>query len=67
MQASLDYLEKNKIFIEDLKTDMIPLTVAYKAIEMAIDNQIAEAMEALQSQLGGLVGDLEDLTPEEND
>ena len=67
MQAALDYIEKNKIFIEDLKTDMIPLTVAYKAIEMAIDNQIAEAMEALQSQLGGLVGDLEDLTPEDND
>lgn len=67
MQQALDYIEKNKIFIEDLKTDMIPLTVAYKAIEMAIDNQIAEAMEALQSQLGGLVGDLEDLTPEEND
>jgi hypothetical protein len=67
MQQALDYIEKNKIFIEDLKTDMIPLTVAYKAIEMAIDNQIAETMEALQSQLGGLVGDLEDLTPEEND
>jgi hypothetical protein len=67
MQAALDYLEKNKIFIEDLKTDMIPLTVAYKAIEMAIDNQIAEAMEALQTQLGGLVGDLESITPEEND
>jgi hypothetical protein len=67
MQQALDYIEKNKIFIEDLKTDMIPLTVAYKAIEMAIDNQIAEAMEALQSQLGGLVGDLEDLTPEDND
>jgi hypothetical protein len=34
---------------------------------MAIDNQIAEAMEALQTQLGGLVGDLESITPEEND
>lgn len=67
MQAALDYIEKNKIFIEDLKTDMIPLTVAYKAIEMAIDNQIAEAMEVLQVQLGGLVGDLEDITTEEND
>ena len=67
MQAALDYLEKNKIFIEDLKADMIPLTVAYKAIEMAIDNQIAEAMEALQTQLGGLIGDLEDITPEDDD
>jgi lysozyme family protein len=67
MQAALDYIEKNKVFMEDLRTDMIPLTVAYKAIEMAIDNQIAEAMEALQVQLGGLVGDLESITPEEND
>jgi lysozyme family protein len=67
MQAALDYIEKNKVFMEDLRTDMIPLTVAYKAIEMAIDNQIAEAMEALQTQLGGLVGDLESITPEEND
>jgi lysozyme family protein len=67
MQAALDYIDNNKVFIEDLKTDMIPLTVAYKAIEMAIDNQIAEAMEALQTQLGGLIGDLESITPEEND
>jgi hypothetical protein len=67
MQAALDYIEKNKVFMEDLRTDMIPLTVAYKAIEMAIDNQIVEAMEALQVQLGGLVGDLESITPEEND
>ena len=67
MQAALDYIEKNKVFIEDLKTDMIPLTVAYKAIEIAIDNQIAEAMEVLQTQLGGLVEDLETITSEEND
>jgi hypothetical protein len=67
MQQALDYIDKNKIFMEDLKTDMITLSVAYKAIEMAIDNQIADAMEALQSQLGGLIGDLESITPEEND
>lgn len=67
MQQALDYIEKNKIFMEDLKTDMIPLTVAYKAIEMAIDNQIAEAMETLQTQLGGLAEGLQKITPEEND
>jgi hypothetical protein len=67
MQQALDYIDNNKVFIEDLKTDMIPLAVAYKAIEMAIDNQIAEAMEALQTQLGGLIGDLESITPGEND
>ena len=67
MQQALDHIENNKVFVETLGTDVVPLSVAYKAIEMAIDNQIADAMEALQSQLGGLVGDLESITPEEND
>ena len=67
MQAALDYIEKNKVFIEDLKTEMIPLSVAYKAIEMAIDNQIGDVMEALQSQLGGLIGDIEDITTDNDD
>jgi hypothetical protein len=67
MQAALDYIEKNKVFIEDLKTEMIPLSVAYKAIEMAIDNQIGDVMEALQSQLGGLIGDIENITTDNDD
>jgi sensor c-di-GMP phosphodiesterase-like protein len=67
MQQALDHIENNKVFVETLGTDVVPLSVAYKAIEMAIDNQIADAMEALQSQLGGLVGDLESITPEDND
>lgn len=67
MQPALDYIEKNKVFIEDLKTEMIPLSVAYRAIEMAIDNQIASAMKALESQLGGLAGDLKNITAEENE
>ena len=67
MQKALDHLEKHKVFIDTLGTDMIPLSEAYRAVEMSIDNQLAEVMETLQTQLGGLVGDLEDLTPEEND
>lgn len=67
MQAALDYIEKNKIFIEDLKMEMIPVSIAYKAIEMAIDNQIVGVMEALESQLGGLVGDLDSITTGEDD
>jgi hypothetical protein len=67
MQAAIDHLEKNKIFIETSGTDMVTLTVAYKAIEMAIDNQIAEAMEGLQTQLGGLVNEIKEITTEEDD
>ena len=67
MQKALDHLEKHKVFIDTLGTDMIPLSEAYRAVEMSIDNQLAEVMETLQTQLGGLVGDLEDLTPGEDD
>jgi hypothetical protein len=67
MQEAVDYLEKNKVFIEDLKTDMIPLSVAYKAIEMAIDNQITQVMETLETSMGGLIGDIENITTVDND
>ena len=67
MQDAIDHLEKNKVFIDTLQMDMIPLSEAYRALEMAIDNQIAEVMEALQGQIGGLVYQIEDLNKEEND
>jgi uncharacterized protein YoxC len=67
MQNAIDHLEKNKVFIDTLQMDMIPLSEAYRALEMAIDNQIAEVMDALQGQIGGLVHQIEDLNTEEND
>jgi len=67
MQAALDHLEKHKVFIDTLGIDMIPLSEAYKAVEKSIDSQLAEVMETLQAQLGGLVEDLETIIPEDND
>jgi hypothetical protein len=46
---------------------MIPLPEAYRAVELSIDNQLQETISLLQEQLGGLVEDLEDITPEDND
>jgi len=65
MQKAIDHLEKHKIFIDALHTDMIPLSEAYRAVELSVDQQIQETLNTLQVQLGGLVEDLE--TPEEND
>ena len=65
MQQAIDHLEKHKIFIDALHTDMIPLSEAYRAVELSVDQQIQETLNTLQVQLGGLVEDLE--TPEEND
>jgi hypothetical protein len=67
MQEAVEYIEKNKVFIEDLKTEMVPVSIAYRAIEMAINNQIADVMESLESQLGGLIGDLENITTNNDD
>ena len=67
MQAALDHLEKHKVFIDTLGIDMIPLSEAYRAVEKSIDSQLAEVMETLQGQLGELVEDLENITPENND
>tara|TARA_R110000868_G_scaffold1452_3_gene11388 strand:- start:1411 stop:1608 length:198 start_codon:yes stop_codon:yes gene_type:complete len=65
MQKALDHLEKHKVFIETLGTDMIPLSEAYKAVELSIDEQIQDTLSLLQEQLGGLTGDLQN--EEEND
>lgn len=65
MQKALDHLEKHKVFIDTLGTDMIPLSEAYKAVELSIDEQIQDTLSLLQEQLGGLTEDL--TTPEEND
>ena len=65
MQEALDHLEKHKVFIDTLGTDMIPLSEAYKAVELSMSQQLQDTLTLLQEQLGGIVGDLE--IPEEND
>jgi len=65
MQKALDHLEKHKVFIETLGTDMIPLSEAYKAVELSIDEQLQDTLSLLQEQLGGLTEELE--IPEDND
>jgi hypothetical protein len=68
MQEAIDHLEKHKVFIDTLGTDMIPLSEAYKAIELSVNQQLVETMDALQSGLGQLGIDLQELqNEEEND
>jgi len=65
MQKALDHLEEHKVFIDTLGTHMIPLSEAYRAVEMSIDEQLQDTLLLLQEQLGGLTTDLQ--TPEEDD
>jgi hypothetical protein len=67
MQAALDHLEKHKVFIDTLGIDMIPLSEAYKAVEKSIDSQLSQILESFQQEMGGLIGDIENITTEENE
>ena len=65
MQEVIDYVEKNKVFIEDLKTEVVPLSIVYRALEMSMNNQITQVMETLETSMGGLIGDLKNITTED--
>jgi hypothetical protein len=67
MQKAIELLDKSKVYIDTLQIEMVPVTVAYRAVELSFDSQMNEAMNTIQSQLKGVSDDLQELTPEEND
>jgi hypothetical protein len=67
MQKAIELLDKNKVYIDTLQIEMVPVTVAYKAVELSFDSQMNEAMNTIQSQLKGVSDDLQELIPEDND
>jgi len=68
MQAAIDHLEKHKVFVDTLGTDMIPLSEAYAAIQLSIDQQLLDATAVIESSLGKLGIDVSEIQNElEND
>lgn len=68
MQQALDHLEKHKVYIDTLGTDMVPLSEAYKAIQLSVDKQLSEVTSKLESSLSQLGVDINQLQNElEND
>jgi hypothetical protein len=67
MQEAVDFLEKNKVYVDTLQTDMVPLSVAYKALELSVNTQLEDTLNSITIQMEGILGDLKDITPEEND
>ena len=54
MQAAIDHLEAHKVFDEKLDTYVVPLEQAYTAIELSIDQQLADILSTVESSLGEL-------------
>ena len=68
MQAAIDHLEKHKVFIEAIQTDMIPLSEAYKAVQLSIDQQLTDVTTMLETSLAKLGVDMSEIQKElEND
>lgn len=66
MQEAVDLLEKNKVYIDTLQTDMVPLSVAYKAVELSISKQLEDTLNNITTQMEGILEDLSNLN-QEND
>jgi hypothetical protein len=48
MQEALDHIEKHKVYIDSLGTFMIPVTEAFKVIELSYNSQLEEALALVQ-------------------
>ena len=68
MQAAIDHLEKHKVYIETIQTDMVPLSEAYKAVQLSIDKQLTDVTNILENSLANLGVDMSEIQKElEND
>lgn len=66
MQEAIDLLDKNKVYVDTLGTDMVPLSVAYRAIELSINKQLEDTLNNITTQMEGIFEDLDNLN-QEND
>lgn len=66
MQEAIDLLDKNKVYVDTLHTDMVPLSVAYRAVELTINTQLEDTLNSITTQMEGILGDLNNLS-QEND
>ena len=66
MQEAIDLLEKNKIHFDTLQIEVVPLSVAYKAIQVAMNGQLEEGLNSISSQMKDIFKDISNLN-QEND
>ena len=66
MQEAIDLLEKNKIYFDALQIEVVPLSVAYKAIEIAMNGQLEEGLNSISSQMKDIFKDISNLN-QDND
>ena len=48
MQEALDHIEKHKVYVESLGTFMIPVTEAYRVIELSFNSQLDDTLSIIE-------------------
>lgn len=48
MQEALDHIEKHKVYIESLGTFMIPVTEAFKVVELSFNSQLDDTLAIIE-------------------
>lgn len=48
MQEALDHIEKHKVYVDSLGIFMIPVTEAYKVIELSFNSQLDDTLAIIQ-------------------
>ena len=54
MQAAIDHLEAHKVLDEKTNTYVVPLEQAYAALNLSIDQQLADVTNMIESSLAEL-------------
>ena len=48
MQEALEHIEKHKVYIDSLGTFMIPVTEAYKVVELSFNSQLDDTLAIIE-------------------
>ena len=48
MQEALDHIEKHKVYVDSLGIFMIPVTEAYKVVELSFNSQLDDTLAIIQ-------------------
>lgn len=51
MQEALDHIEKHKVYVESLGTFMIPVTEAFKVIELSFNSQLDDTLAIIEGTI----------------
>lgn len=51
MQEALDHIEKHKVYVESLGTFVIPVTEAFRVIELSFNSQLDDTLAIIEGTI----------------